>query len=172
MKSINQNVLAGTYDPEYAGVINFANSSPVTINPGANVSYEPCNNSTINPGFTALYCSEFRVKADHIHLVYKSHDICIDTNSNKIKDIPAQTEYLIYPNPNNGTFEIKGTEMKSSIKDVQVMNPLGVIIRSEVTLKGNSVFVRIPDFQEGALLVKILNKDDRVFYKKVLVFNQ
>jgi hypothetical protein len=138
------------------------------INPGPNDTYQWQVNGIDIPapfGTASIFTSQALMDSDVVSLVLHSSTMCADpdtTSSNSIlmhvttntgiKGVNAFSNVSLYPNPNNGSFAIKGL-LNSSINSevsIEMMNSLGQVVYSTTAASSNTVLdqkisVNVPD---------------------------
>ena len=73
----------------------------------------------------------------------------------------------IYPNLSNGIFWIDLSK-EGNIKEIQLTDLLGnLIIRKQVNYQKE---ISMENIREGAYLLKILGKDNKMIYKKIIIY--
>jgi hypothetical protein len=73
----------------------------------------------------------------------------------------TQNSILIYPNPANETFIIKGIELGSK---VEIVNMLGEVVHQEL-VSNNQMMVATNYLSEGAYLVRVSNQFNQTIHK-------
>ncbi len=88
-----------------------------------------------------------------------------------IKPIVAkkENEYMVYPNPNNGSFTIQGNIPANS--RIQLMNGIGQLVYSakqEHTLSETTI--NLANLQQGIYILSII-KESGISSQKIIIFN-
>lgn len=97
---------------------------------------------------------------------YFTNLIEVENLITSIREIDNHTDCLIYPNPNNGNFEI---DLKCSGR-LQIFNSLSGMVMDKMIETGvNSV--TIPDAKSGFYFLKIVNAKGEMSTKKIIINN-
>ena len=93
---------------------------------------------------------------------------CSGNVLNGIAKITKENTYIIYPNPNNGSFIIRGNIPANS--NIQIMNGIGQLVYSvkqEHTLSETTI--NLANLQQGIYILSII-KEDGILSQKITVF--
>ena len=80
---------------------------------------------------------------------------------NSVDENGGGTNVTVYPNPANGVVRIEGVVAD----EVQVYNALGQMVK---TVRGTNE-IDVADLADGVYLVRIRDKEGRIFLEKVMV---
>jgi hypothetical protein len=162
---VEQDIPSGPHETEYSGSFTFAQTHSVNVTSGADIAYEANSSLIMSPGFTASYGSSFRATVEEI--LSKKDDICeLWTQDSDIKE---KNNFQIYPNPNSGTFYIKGIPESNLISKITILNGVGVICDSYISYRGHEAYVSINNAVSGMYILNIVNDKNQTFKKKILV---
>ncbi|MCL2289464.1 MAG: T9SS type A sorting domain-containing protein [Bacteroidetes bacterium] len=75
--------------------------------------------------------------------------------------------FKLYPNPNNGTFQIETSFPLTNIGNFKVINLLGATVYETQTLTSNTV--RLQTAATGTFFVVIILKDGAVLTRKMVI---
>lgn len=163
------NVSPGTTVGPWA-TINF--SANVT-NGGTSPTYQWRKNGITIPGATnstySATTSSSLADNDIICVLIKSNATCVspDTVSScapvinislGVNGVEVVNDFKLYPNPNHGSFVIKGTVIHQAEVSIQILNTMGqVIYKSSVTSSGKEFYhkVDLPDISKGVYLLRL-----------------
>lgn len=181
---------------QYDGVYNAKNSivaENVAIQAGTSVSFEAGNEIILKPGFHAEAGSNFVAKigdcergcgngfkmAGGSNPNQPRDDMTIVQNEQEIENIILEqnkeisdTLYFfdetitIFPNPNDGSFEISLPFMSEEIDRIQVINQTGQIVFEKTSHTGNEI--NIPNPIPGMYFVSVVSKG-KVFTQKIII---
>jgi internalin A len=134
-------------------------------------SYSGDNGQAINATFNGISGLTFDSNgnlyiADALNSVIRKINNAIALNG--IEKITKENNYLIYPNPNNGNFIIKGNISANS--KIQLMNGIGQLIYSakqEHTLSETTI--NLANLQQGIYILSII-KESGISSQKIIVF--
>ena len=116
--------------------------------------------------YTDLYSGNGRLKY-HVLAVYsdgvtsKAYNIVYCEQTDVVDENGGGTNVTVYPNPANGVVRIEGVEAD----EVRVYNALGQMVK--IVRRTNEIDVA--DLADGVYLVRIRDKEGRIFLEKVMV---
>jgi len=84
---------------------------------------------------------------------------CLEKNTTGVEE--NRFEAVVYPNPANGVVRIEGVE----VDELRVYNALGQMVK--IVRRTNEIDVA--DLADGVYLVRIRDKEGRIFLEKVMV---
>ena len=84
---------------------------------------------------------------------------CLEKNTTGVEE--NRFEAVVYPNPANGVVRIEGVE----VDEVWVYNAFGQVVKRV----RNSNEISVEGLVEGVYLVRIRDKEGRIFLEKVMV---
>ena len=117
----------------------------------------------------SVYLGGNSVWLEEINNPYGYSVRCICDGTTKIEDekINEFNKILIYPNPSNGKFIIKGKNFKS----IELINEIGqVVYRKSVSENNNQNFIDISNKPNGIYFVKI-STNEKLIMKKLIINN-
>ena len=115
--------------------------------------------------YTDLYSGNGRLKY-HVLAVYsdgetsKAYNIVYCEQTDGVDENGGGTNVTVYPNPANGVVRIEGVE----VDEVLVYNAFGQVVK---TVRGTNE-VDVADLVDGVYLVRIRDKEGRIFLEKVM----
>ena len=166
--------------------VNFGNTTDNTITSGQDVTYFAHNSIVIEPGFKAEAGSHFVAHIepcvgcdDSKHSVlllnlgqpsqeatsFYDHEI-----ANVEKLLQSETfnkKFNLYPNPNNGTFQIETNFPLSEISNLKISNLIGTTIYEAQHVTDHTI--QLPNSASGMFFVVIILKDGSVLTQKMVV---
>jgi V8-like Glu-specific endopeptidase len=181
---------------QYDGVYNAKNSivaENVTIQAGTSVTFEAGNKIVLKPGFHAEAGSNFVAKIGYCERGcgngfkmaggsnpnQPKDDMTIVQNEQEIENIILEknkeisdTLYFfdetitIFPNPNDGSFEISLPFKSEEIYRIQVINQTGQIVFEKTSHTGTEI--NIPNPIPGMYFVSVVSKG-KVFTQKIII---
>jgi hypothetical protein len=166
--------------------VNFGNTTDNTITSGQDVTYFAHNSIVIEPGFKAEAGSHFVARIepcvgcdDSKHSVlllnsgqpsqeatlYYNNEI---VNSEQLLQIEtSKKEINLYPNPNNGTFQLETNFPLSEISNLKISNLIGTTIYEMQHVTEHTI--QLPNSASGMFFVVIILKDGSVLTQKMVV---
>lgn len=138
---------------------------------GFELDFEWQNNEFTDGYVTSISGNICRIKFDDCYIEFPTiagniyHLSCdsVTTNINKTHD---NSEINVYPNPNNGTFEIKIDDVKSEY-NVIIRDIHGCVVYNEVR-KNKYENIVVNNLKQGVYVLQI-NMDNKVFVKKICI---
>jgi hypothetical protein len=101
----------------------------------------------------------------------RNNQNCITARADRFADFATTNadkneaeNFSVYPNPNNGIFEINSTE---AIDLIEINSIEGKLIKQEKTLS-NRVSIDINDFPSGIYFARIKNTSNKIVVKKII----
>ena len=86
------------------------------------------------------------------------------------KDIVDDSQLQVFPNPNNGSFQIDNTRGDLGIKNIRIFNTLGAIVfEQKQSIPAGSQFSVSTDLNAGLYYLELKTDDDRRILRKVMV---
>jgi Zn-dependent metalloprotease len=101
--------------------------------------------------------------------VYLDNVRFMDVQALSVNEVFEQNQFLVYPNPTNGSFTVELVDINSE-NNISVIDALGrVIYNSGTNAPGSDIhLIDISDFTQGIYIVKI-QLDDQVFTKRIVL---
>ena len=81
-----------------------------------------------------------------------------------INTIASQTEFKIYPNPNNGEFTIELTNINNS--NITITNVLGQIIKTQKAELMNQIDLNL--FDKGIYFINVMENNQSVYRGNII----
>lgn len=166
------------------GTIMFFTSIPT--NAGGSPTYQWKKNGVAIPGATSITYGATAgvdfVHNDTITVTVKSSNICAvpDTVTctpivftvigTDIKQTAQLHNFEVYPNPNKGTFTIKGNNLKPGTMEVRILNAIGQLVyHTSLTINTSVVnqTISLPDDIKGIYFVHLRNNNETATLKMV-----
>lgn len=182
-------------DDLYVPVVTIS-ASATTIQPGETVTLKATatdagpspsyqwykNNDLIAGANTSTYISDKFADNDSVTCVVTSSGFCAYSSFNSVKfsvkgtgirELTSGGNIGIIPNPNNGSFVVRGTFADAAIEHLtlQVTNVLGQVVYSrDVKVTNGSIDeqVTLPDAASGAYVLGLVTDNDRAAYHVVI----
>jgi len=88
-------------------------------------------------------------------------------NSNSISNIVSSNDFVIYPNPNDGLFQIK-TNSNCLPYSVTVVNSLGQIMYSKENITTELFQINLPKEIKGLAMTKIISNERKYFINLII----
>ena len=82
-----------------------------------------------------------------------------------IKQLNSNEKIIVYPNPNNGSFNIT---LHEQIKDIKIVNVLGEEINYNTNVNSNTQDIHISNLSSGVYFIKI-NTSTQNYLKRIIV---
>lgn len=163
---INTTINPGVYNDDLAGIFEFSNISASTIESGAEITYQSCNQIIMHPGFSALSGSSFLAQVTT--LANDDDALLREMLVNSTMDFEPNDFYSCYPNPNGGIFRIThpGT-LKSN--NIDIFNLSGQPVNFTALDMDFETMIQISNPVTGVYFVRLLLDSGEVLYKKVIV---
>ncbi len=136
----------------------------------ASGTYSICLSVTVTCGASATTCinqfiyrSEQNMQMIQVNVIPQSMPTSIVSNNINVID------YSVYPNPNNGQFEIKLNGNGSETANIKVYNLIGKLVYETETVNDNSVKnINLDNVSNGVYFIKV-NANNKEFTKKIIV---
>ena len=91
---------------------------------------------------------------------------------NSIDEGGNKTLFKIYPNPNNGEFNINFNNQSKDIEYIKVLNALGIEIKSfnlQQSSMTNSIKINLKGYPKGLYLITITNSDGLQSTNRIII---
>jgi hypothetical protein len=141
-----------------------------TATGGTGVYVYTWSNTQVGPTATGLAPNDYTVTAaDAVDCVSNTVTVTIGVSS--LNELTQTSSYSVYPNPNNGIFNVKLNNVEQGVYTVEVRNLLGQIISSnQVTTSGNAIVeVTLNDVNAGVYFLNVrgnyLDNTERIIIK-------
>ncbi|MEO1258622.1 MAG: T9SS type A sorting domain-containing protein [Bacteroidota bacterium] len=109
--------------------------------------------------------AKYRVEADLMLRAIFENPLFVST-----KDIVEDSQLAVFPNPNNGSFQIDNTKGGQGIKNIRIFNTLGaVVFEQKQNILVGSQFSVTTDLNAGLYYLELKTEDDRRIVRKVMV---
>lgn len=158
----------------------------IPTNAGSNPTYQWKKNGVAIPGATSVTHSAIAgvdfVHNDTITVTVKSSNICAvpDTVTctpivftvigTGIKQTAQHNNFEVFPNPNNGTFTIKGNNLKPGMTDIRILNAIGQTVYHTSFSINTPVInqtISLPDNIKGIYFVQLRNNNETATLRMV-----
>jgi hypothetical protein len=141
-----------------------------TATGGTGVYVYTWSNTQVGPTATGLAPNDYTVTAaDATGCISNTVTVTIGVSS--LNELTQTSSYSVYPNPNNGIFNVKLNNVEQGVYTVEVRNLLGQVISSnQVTTAGNTIVeVTLNDVNAGVYFLNVrgnnLDKTERIIIK-------
>ena len=128
-----------------------------------------CGSSTTSCSTYSVYKMNTQAAMIHINVVAPSSEpVGIDNAADE------QLEFTLFPNPNNGSFEINLGESKQEKLQVNITNFLGQVVYAETSIsanENNSYKIETGNLSSGIYLMT-MDVDGKTYSKKIIVQKQ
>lgn len=176
---------------QYDGVYNGRNTitaQNVTIQSGTSVVFEAGNKVVLEPGFIAEAGSNFVAQigeclsgcdngfrtTEELHnemiIGKREYEQEWDLDEQNLTDVSLcsdNNEIIIFPNPNQGKFELMLPKNFEESTKVQVFNSLGILVFE--TLYSPSVKINLDNPVNGVYIVSVISKNKTIIRKVVVL---
>ncbi|GAA3771911.1 T9SS type A sorting domain-containing protein [Flavobacterium ginsengiterrae] len=147
--TIITNVTSGTDLKQASSTITASN----VISSGANAFYHAGSSVTLKSGFNAVSGSTAKIYLEGCSNTFAKKALAEESDLNKNVKIDSDGVKL-YPNPNNGIFEINLGRIDDTMVLVQIYNILGKEVYS-TSSKENIVNINLPNLSSGLYVIKL-----------------
>ena len=135
-----------------SGIYNFGEFAHLSASANANYQFV---------GWTNQDGDTISTEQDCVHMIARGGQLTANFVSIEAVDETEETALILWPNPAFQTVYIEGVEAK----EVLVYNALGRMVKSAQ----NSNEVSLEGLPQGVYLVRISDKEERIFMEKVMV---
>ena len=144
---------------------------------GASFQWYDCDTkipvvSATNQIYTAVKIGNYAVIVNLNNCIDTSD--CVAVLSLSQQEINHESDYTIYPNPNNGSFTIKLNNVSSINNKITMIDMLGrIVYQSEIVSKQNSDVIIVPqlNLMDGFYTIIINSNNGKSFRKPLIVKN-
>jgi len=131
----------------------------------------PIGGFSISGAINQVYVPVF--SGDYFVIVSDANG-CISDSSNVITFIItgiteySGTEFEIFPNPNQGVFNVKFDSKKYSLATIKLMNALGEVLVERTISKNTTVQINVSGLAQGMYFMR-MQTDDETYLEKVII---
>ncbi len=171
--------LTGTQNINYFEEVDGLMTSTQNFGSGLTNNYRSTTEVDLLPGFTATATTGSSFKA-FIHGCstpgnsFKSHSTATFVNSEAEEEekqkIVNHNNISIYPNPNDGSFQVSITKNNKAIgvKEVKVFDIMGQVIWQAGVTQNNTFNIDIKYYAKGVYYVRSVNEDGEIEMQKLI----
>jgi hypothetical protein len=149
-----------------SNVISFGNSVI-----GNGIVYHAENFVELNPGFEAVYSSQFAAYPEGCsgNYVYRQENIS-NTQNSALNDeanlIKVMKGFLMYPNPSAESIEI--TMNNTLIKDISIISIDGKVVFDKKINKSNKAQINVSNYANGIYMVNVTSIEGILYSEKLI----
>ncbi len=166
--------IVGVYDGTNAmiylnGILKDTHPLTGTVNPGQNATLGKSGTSYFSGSIDQLEVYNRALTVEEITEKYNLKTVPLAIYPVSVEIPGIQTDFSIYPNPNNGQFTIDLNSISNQKAMVEVFNSLGkVIYKDDLNTRGKMI-LQIPSAPAGLYIVRILTGAE--IFKQNMIIN-